>query len=277
MEANFKRREFINLLSAGIAVLSATGLGACAPDASEEPARADADEPLGLQQPAGQHIAMLLYPNLTLLDLVGPQACFSALGMSIHLVWKDRGPITSDTGIIVTPTMTFAECPEDLEILFVPGSSTGTAPAARDPEVIAFLRSRGERAKFVTSVCTGSLLLGAAGLLRGYKATSHWATRDLLPLAGAERVDARYVEDRNRITGGGVTSGIDFGLHVVERLRGRPLAEVTQLILEYAPAPPFSAGSPETAPASAVSTVLAIFSQPIAEGRALLEDIRKRG
>lgn len=174
---------------------------------------------------------MLLYPGMTLLDLIGPQSCFISLAMTVHLVWKTRDPITTDSNVTLVPTTAFAECPQNLEILFVPGSTRDTATMIRDAEVQSFLSSRGGRAKLVTSVCTGSLILGAAGLLRGYEATSHWLGRELLPLVGAERIDARYVEDRNRITGAGVTSGIDFSLRLVEKLRGRQLAEVTQLML----------------------------------------------
>jgi cyclohexyl-isocyanide hydratase len=174
------------------------------------------------------------------------------------------------------PTTTFEQCPADLEILFVPGSTLGTAPLMRDQVVLDFVRSRGERAKLVTSVCTGSLLLGAAGLLRGYRATSHWFTRELLPEAEAIRVDARYVEDRNRITGAGVTSGIDFGLRLVERLRGLEIAQTTQLLMEYAPEPPFNAGEPSTAPQVSVDTIQALFGLALLDGRLALQEAASR-
>ncbi len=164
-------------------------------------------------------IGMLLYPGLTLLDLIGPHTVFSWFA-NIHLVWKTTDLVRTDTGIGVKPNATFATCPRELDILFVPGGF-GQQNLMADSEVIAFLADRGARAKFVTSVCSGSLLLGAAGLLQGYKATSHWAAREGLSAFGAEPTDARVVVDRNRITGSGVTAGIDFGLVVLAKLRRR--------------------------------------------------------
>src|SRR5258707_14760477 len=123
----------------------------------------------------------------------------------------------------------------------------GQAPVAADEEVLAFLAARGARAQYVTSVCGGSLILGAAGLLRGYRATTHWTGIDVLALFGAEYAEGRVVVDRNRITGGGVTAGLDFGLVVLAKLLGEDVAKLTQLMLEYAPAPPFDAGTPEAA------------------------------
>jgi cyclohexyl-isocyanide hydratase len=199
-------------------------------------------------------VAMLLYPELTVLDLIGPQMPLAFLpGRTTHLVWKNRDTVVSDTGVPIQPTLTFAECPEEVEILFVPGGTMGTVAAMQDPEVLDFVASRGERATYVTSVCTGSLILGAAGLLDGYQATSHWSVRDLLPLFGAERVDERVVIDRNRITGGGVTAGIDFGLTLLAHLAGDPFAMTTQLIIEYAPEPPFQSGTPDQAPPEVVT------------------------
>jgi cyclohexyl-isocyanide hydratase len=261
-ELALKRRQLLDLV--GAAALSQ--LVGCA----AEPVAADA---LGLTQaPLEQHIALLVYPEMTLLDLVGPQTCFSALGMTMHLVWKTLAPITTESGIVILPTTTFEQCPLDLEILFIPGSTFGATPLVRDQQVLDFVRSRGERAKLVTSVCTGSLVLGAAGLLRGYKATSHWFTRELLPEAEAIRVDARYVEDRNRITGAGVTSGIDFGLRIVDRLSGREIAEMTQLLMEYAPEPPFNAGEPTTAPPLAVDTIRTLFGLALIDGRLAMQE-----
>jgi cyclohexyl-isocyanide hydratase len=276
MDTTFKRRELLELVGTGVAGLAATQLGGCVAEsdyAAAAEGRLAADGFLGALADGfvGEHIAMLVYPNMTLLDLVGPHTCFTALGMTIHLVWKTLAPITTESGIVMMPTTTFAQCPRELEILFIPGSTLGTTPLARDPEVLDFVRSRGERAKLVTSVCTGSLVLGAAGLLRGYQATSHWFTRELLPIVEAIRVDARYVVDRNRITGGGVTSGIDFGLRIIERLRGRELAETTQLMLEYAPQPPFDAGEPATAPQASVDTIRALFGLALVDGAIAME------
>src|SRR5229473_341606 len=190
-------------------------------------------------------IGMLLYPGLTLLDLIGPQTVFSWFA-NTHLVWKTKDLVYSDTGIGMQPTCTFESCPRELDILFVPGGF-GQNQLIGDAEVLAFLADRGAKSKYVTSVCSGSLLLGAAGLLKGYKATSHWAARDGLSAFGAIPTDARVVVDRNRITGGGVTAGIDFGLVVLAKLRGEDAARMTQLAMEYDPEPPFNAGNPKSA------------------------------
>jgi len=195
--------------------------------------------------PARPKVAMLLYPGLTLLDLIAPHAAF-ATTTEAHLVWKTTAPVRSDSDVAVHPTTTFADCPTDLDVLFVPGGM-GQAPVAADEEVLAFLADRGARAQYVTSVCGGSLILGAAGLLRGYRATTHWTGIDVLALFGAEYAEGRVVVDRSRITGGGVTAGLDFGLVVLAKLLGEDVAKMTQLMLEYAPAPPFDAGTPRTA------------------------------
>lgn len=242
------RRQFIDLLavSAALAAVGACTSGCDAPTPEQTP------EPKG-PSPSMQHIAMLVYPGFTALDLVGPQYAFSMLeNVQVHLVWKTLDPVTSDTGITVHPTKTIADCPDNLEIVFVPGGTTGTLALMSDGVVLDFLAARGATATYVTSVCTGSLVLGAAGLLRGYKATSHWSVREVLPLLEAEPVEARYVEDRNRITGAGVTSGIDFGLRIVSKLNGETRAQMVQLTMEYAPEPPFDSGSPATANASVV-------------------------
>jgi cyclohexyl-isocyanide hydratase len=202
-------------------------------------------------------IGMLLYPGLTLLDLIGPQTVFSWFA-NIQLVWKTMDPVVSDTGIGIQPTSTFATCPSELDILFVPGGF-GQQQLMDDAQALAFLADRAATSKYVTSVCSGSLLLGAAGLLKGYKATSHWATRDALSAFGAEPVDARVVVDRNRITGGGVTAGIDFGLVLLAKLRGEEAAKLTQLAMEYDPEPPFLSGSPKTADSRTVQQAMAFM------------------
>jgi cyclohexyl-isocyanide hydratase len=218
-------------------------------------------------------IGMLLFPGLTVLDLIGPQMFFAvAPGRTTHLLWKNRDTVVSDTGVPIQPTATFAEAPDELEVLFVPGGLQGNGAMLEDPQVLDFVASRGERATYVTSVCTGSLILGAAGLLRGYQATSHWAYRDLLPLVGAEPVEARVVEDRNRITGGGVTSGIDFGLTLLARLAGEDYAQGWQLGTEYDPQPPFQSGTPDQADPMIMAEVMRVL-EPRVENcrRALLE------
>ncbi len=196
-----------------------------------------------------EQIGMLLYPGFTALDFVGPQYMFAGLmGATVHHVAKTMAPVTSDTHLAISPTTTLAQCPAELDILFVPGGGEGTLAALRDEELLRFVARRGASAKWVTSVCTGSLVLGAAGLLRGYKATSHWVARPLLSDVGAIPVEARVVQDRNRITGAGVSAGLDLGLRMVAMLRDQPYAETVQLLAEYAPEPPFNAGSPRTAP-----------------------------
>jgi len=203
-------------------------------------------------------IAMLLYPGLTLLDLIGPQTVFSWFA-NIHLVWKTKDLVISDTGIGIQPNATFETCPRELDVLFVPGGF-GQNAIMGDREVLAFLADRGGRAGCITSVCSGSLLLGAAGLLNGYKATSHWAARAALSAFGAEPVDARVVVDRNRITGGGVTAGIDFGLVLLAKLRGDEAAKLTQLAMEYDPEPPFNSGSPRNAGPAIVEQAMAFMA-----------------
>lgn len=192
-------------------------------------------------------IGLLLFPKLTQLDLTGPFEVFSRLpGARTHLLWKDRAPVMSDKGLAILPTASFAEAPSPLDVICVPGGP-GQIELMDDEPVLDFLRGAAANARYVTSVCTGSLVLGAAGLLRGYRATCHWSSLDQLALLGAEPVAERVVRDRNRITGAGVTSGIDFALAVVAELRGRRAAEDIQLSIEYDPAPPFAAGSPRTA------------------------------
>jgi cyclohexyl-isocyanide hydratase len=213
-------------------------------------------------------VAMLVYPDMVLLDLIGPQTVLAIAGGEIHLVWKDLNPVTTDVGIPIATTTTLANCPKDLDVLFVPGGLKGSAALMEDAEVLAFLKDRGSRAKYVTSVCTGSLVLGAAGLLNGYRATSHWYVRDLLPLMGATLVKDRVVIDRNRLTGGGVTAGIDFGLSLASLMGGEDLARRIQLLIEYAPKPPFNSGEPETAAKSLVDGVLAAREPLIAAARA---------
>ena len=199
-------------------------------------------------------IGILVFPGVQQLDLTGPYEVFASLpGVKVHLVWKDRSAITSATGLVLGPTMTFGECPA-LDVLCVPGGG-GINALLQDAVVLDFLRAQAKRARYVTSVCTGSLVLGAAGLLKGRKATTHWFSHDFLEKFGAIPVHGRVVRDGNLITAGGVTAGIDFGLAVVAELVGREQAEAIQLGLEYAPEPPFAAGTPEEAPAAVLATV----------------------
>ncbi|MEM9168485.1 MAG: DJ-1/PfpI family protein [Pseudomonadota bacterium] len=204
----------------------------------------------GLKMHGSEEVAMLVYPNMTMLDLVGPQYFFSSMmGATVRLVAKDPdlAPVMGDTGFAIVPTTSMADCPQALDILFVPGGLGGTIDAMRDDGTIDFVADRGARAKNVTSVCTGSLILGQAGLLEGKRATSHWAARHLLSEFGATPVAERVVTDGKVTTGAGVSAGLDFALALLAQLRGAPYAKAIQLQAEYAPAPLFDAGTPETA------------------------------
>lgn len=215
------------------------------------PARAEETQPQHMSRmneipPDAPNVALLVYPKMVLLDLVGPMTVFRILRWNVQLVWKDLTPCATDL-FPVTPTQSFADCPADLDVLMVPGGIMGTIDCMNDPEVCGFLADRGTRAKWVTSVCTGGLVLAAAGLLKGYDATAHWAVADLPPLMGARHVEARVVTDRNRMTGGGVTAGIDLGLTLAGRIAGEEAARRVALTIEYAPQPPFANGTPAEA------------------------------
>jgi cyclohexyl-isocyanide hydratase len=206
--------------------------------------------------PPTLHIGLLLFPKITQLDLTGPlQVLARVPGAKVHILWKRIEPVMSDAGLALLPNMTLDACPP-LDVICVPGGG-GQVDLMDDAEVIAFVRRQGLQARYVTSVCTGALVLGAAGLLYGFKATTHWASHDQLALFGAVPVKERVVVDGNRITGGGVTAGIDFGLVLAEKLSSRKTAEMIQLSLEYNPQPPFTAGSPETASPEVIGAVTA--------------------
>jgi len=199
-----------------------------------------------MRDSASTSIGLLLFPALTQLDLTGPFEVFArAPDTKVHLIWKNLELVVSDRGMAIQPTTTFDACPA-LDIICIPGGP-GQINLMEDEEVLSFIRAQSKQAKLVTSVCTGSLVLGAAGLLQGYKATTHWASLDQLALLGAEPVNERVVLDRNRITGAGVTSGIDFALSVVSEMFGPDIAQNIQLHMEYDPAPPFDCGSPRSA------------------------------
>ena len=192
------------------------------------------------------HIAFLLFPGITQLDLTGPAQFLSRLpNAKVDLVWDSLDPVPTDAGFSILPTATFAQMPR-ADVLCVPGGM-GVAKVIDQPQALDWVRQVGSEATWVTSVCTGALVLGAAGLLRGYKATTHWAWHDLLSLFGAEPVQARTVIDRNRVTGGGVTAGIDFALTLMAQIAGEAHAKAVQLALEYDPAPPFDTGTPAKA------------------------------
>lgn len=204
--------------------------------------------------PASLSFGMVMYPGFTQLDLTGPYEVFSRLpGATVRGLAATLEPVASDSGLRLLPEAPF-ESAGPLDVLCVPGGP-GVNAMLEDERFLGFLARAGAGARWVTSVCSGSLLLGAAGLLRGYRATSHWLSVDLLPLFGAIPVRERVVVDRNRVTGGGVTAGIDFGLAVAAQLAGEDAARRVQLMLEYDPAPPFEAGSPDTAPQAIVAEV----------------------
>jgi cyclohexyl-isocyanide hydratase len=196
---------------------------------------------------ATPRFGLLLFPRLTQLDMTGPFEVLSRIpGGTVHLLWKTLDPVRSDTGLAMLPDTTFAGCPP-LDVVCVPGGP-GVAALMEDEEVLGFLRAQAAGARFVTSVCTGALVLAAAGLLKGRRATTHWASHDFLAALGAVPEQGRVVRDGKFVTGGGVTAGIDFALSLAAELASPEVAQAIQLQIEYAPAPPFDAGSPETAP-----------------------------
>jgi len=198
---------------------------------------------------------MLVFPNLTQLDLTGPYEVLARLpDAETRLLWKDLEPVRSEHGLTILPDTTFTDCPP-LDLVLVPGGA-GINPLLEDEEVLAFLRRATAGARYVVGICTGSLVLGAAGLLRGKRAGTHWMSRDLLRAFGAEPVAARVVVDGNLFTGGGVTAGIDVALAVAAEIAGHATAEAIQLGIEYDPAPPFAAGSPERADPAVLARVL---------------------
>lgn len=217
-------------------------------------------------------IAMLLFDGFTQLDLTGPYEVLARMsGAEIALVAKSLDPVASDTGLKIVPTHTFAGAPP-CDVLFVPGGP-GVNEAMLDDEVLAFVQRPAAR---VTSVCTGSLILGAAGLLQSYAATTHWNSTGFLPPFRAHHVDERVVVDRNRVTGAGVSSGIDFALELVAQLRGEDEAKAIQLAIEYDPHPPFDAGSPKTAEPQIVARVRENAAAMIERRRKAVEQAAKR-
>ena len=220
-------------------------------------------------------VGFLVFPDVQQLDLTGPYEVFASIeGAEVCLVWKTRGPLVSATGLRLVADATLADCPQ-LDVLCVPGGA-GVNALMEDEEVLGFLRRQSEGARHVVSVCTGALVLAAAGLLEGRRATTHWASHDLLPRLGAVPVSARVVTDGRFASGGGVTAGIDMALTIAAELVGRPAAEAVQLVLEYAPEPPFDAGRPETAAAAVIDTVRAQGRASRQEREAIVARIEAR-
>lgn len=216
-----------------------------------------------------EQIAMLLYPGFTTLDLFGPHYLFaSMMGAKVHLVspTDDLTPVLSDVKVGIVPTLKMSECPDNLDILFVPGGANGTLKAMKNEAFIAFIKQKAATAKYMTSVCTGSLLLGQAGLLNGKRATTHWVSLDLLTRFGATPVKDRVVWDGNLITGAGITAGLDFGLAIVAALRGATYAKGLQLQLEYDPQPPYAGGgSPDKAEAFTKDFIEGMFAPLVSD------------
>ena len=217
-------------------------------------------------------IGMVLFEGVTQLDLTGPYEVFARMPRTrVALIASSLAPVRTEWGMSIMPDVTFETAPP-LDLLCVPGG-WGINAVLDDEALLSFLRSRAPDARYVTSVCSGALLLGAAGLLRGYRATTHWLSLDLLPLFGAEPIAERVVHDRNRITGGGVTAGIDFALVVAGELFGESIAQAIQLSIEYNPSPPYTSGSPESAPAEVVRQVRLASANALARRRAIVERI----
>jgi cyclohexyl-isocyanide hydratase len=201
-------------------------------------------------------IGFIVFPNIMQLDLTGPyEVLAQAPDAELHLVWKDTAPLRASSGLMLQPTTRFADCPQ-LDIVCVPGGG-GMNALLTDAETLAFLRKQAEKARYVTSVCTGALVLGAAGLLKGRRAATHWMSMEFLPAFGAIPVEERVVVDGNVITGGGVTAGIDFGLRVVAEIAGEDAARTIQLGIEYDPHPPFDSGHPRSASPALLENVTA--------------------
>jgi cyclohexyl-isocyanide hydratase len=222
------------------------------------------------------HIGFLLFPDIQQLDLTGPYDVLAPLpDVTVHLIWKDLAPLRSSSGLLLTPNILMSDCPP-LDVLCVPGGA-GVGPLMEDAQTLAFLRAQAANARYVTSVCTGALVLGAAGLLKGRRATTHWASHELLAPLGAIPVQERVVRDGNLITGGGVTAGIDFGLVMAAELVGEQAAQALQLMLEYAPAPPFNSGSPDTASADVLAVARSKIAASLKTRREVVERVLARG
>lgn len=228
-----------------------------------------------MSQPPSLTVGLIVFPGLTQLDLTGPYEVFNRMpNTNVALLASGSAPVRSEWGLPIAPDAAFADAPE-LDVLCVPGG-WGVNAMLEDRELLSFLRDRGGGAKYVTSVCSGALLLGAAGLLRGYRASTHWMSLDLLPLFGATPVRERVVVDRNRITGGGVTAGIDLALVIASQLFGEQIAQEIQLAIEYDPLPPFSSGSPEDAPPDVKAAVLRRAEAALTERRSIAERAARR-
>lgn len=220
-------------------------------------------------------IVFILYPRLTQLDFTGPYEVLARMpGAEVIIASKEGGALVSELGLAFTNLRALADI-ESCDMIMIPGGP-GQTDAMQDPAFMAEVKRLGRSAEYVTSVCTGSLILAAAGLLTGKRAGSHWAYRELLSMFGAIPDDARVVRDGKCITGGGVTAGIDIALSIVADLKGADVAKMIQLAIEYAPAPPFNSGRPETADEKTVAAVKQLFSGFAAQRREAIEKMTGR-
>ena len=207
-------------------------------------------------------LGFILYPQVTQLDFTGPLQFLGRLpGAECYIIAKDTAPLKTDGALSVVPTHSFADAPQ-MDLICVPGGF-GVKAAIEDADTVNFVKQQGAGARYITSVCTGALLLGAAGLLTGRRATTHWAYTDLLKLFGAEYEAARVVQDGSVFTSGGVTAGIDFALTVVAALKGEGFAKGLQLALEYDPQPPFADGQPSRADAQILERVQPLYADQV--------------
>jgi cyclohexyl-isocyanide hydratase len=221
------------------------------------------------------HIGLLVFPDITQLDMTGPYEVFIKLpDARVHLVWKSTDPVTAGGGMQLVPTVTFADCPQ-LDLICVPGGA-GVNALLNDAETLDFIRRQATGARYVTSVCTGALVLGAAGLLKGRRAATHWMSREMLAAFGATPATERVVTDGNVITGGGVTAGIDLALAIAAEAFGATVAQAIQLGIEYDPHPPFDSGSPEKASAALIEQVRAASAKRQAERQKAVDEAAAR-
>lgn len=211
-------------------------------------------------------IACFLYPQFTSMDMIGPVTAWQFVpGVEFEFIAARKGPIATDSGLELVATHTYADATPDPDVVFVPGGALPTLEAMQDEALLGAIARAGAKAQWITSVCTGSLLLGAAGLLRGYRSACHWHALPWLEKFGAIPDERRVVIDRNRASGGGVTAGVDFGLRMAAQWGGEPAGRLIELVIEYAPEPPFHTGRPELADAATLATAREMVSPMMPE------------
>ena len=275
----FDRRTLLQAIAGGSALSPLGALSSGPARAADAPAAMDPNaahmklmEVPGMHMHGGETIAMLVYPGYTALDFVGPHHFLaSMMGARVQIVTNQPtlAPVVSDLGLSITPTHTFEDATDAPTLVFTPGGGAGTIAAMQHGPTLEFFRSRASRAQYVTSVCTGALILAAAGLLKGRRATTHWAAHEILADFGATPVEARVVTDGAFITGAGVSAGLDFALTVVEKLRGRPYAQALMLQAEYAPQPPFPGGTVKTTDPAIAEPLRGMLSPIAIQARAI--------